>query len=118
MAQYTVTMTVEDRLPASVEKKLRDAFGKDAPIHTVEKINRNPSRADRLSQAENMVEDAKSIVEELKDEIDQWKDSLPENLQSGSKADDLDSCSSALEEIGSQLESADFGNVEFPSMMG
>lgn len=74
------------------------------------------SRADRLSEAESLVDQAKSIVEELKGEIEEWHGNLPENFQNGDKGSALQECISALEEVEQQLESADFSSVEFPGM--
>ena len=39
---------------------------------------------------------AKDTVEELRDELQSWRDNLPENLQSGSKAEELDEAISNL----------------------
>jgi hypothetical protein len=49
--------------------------------------------------AVSAVQDALAVFEELRDELQNWRDNLPESLQNGSKADELD------EAIG-QLESA------------
>ena len=116
MANYEIKLTVEAARRESVEKKLREAFGKEIPIHSVEKLKTAESRADRLSEAEALVDDAKSIVEELKDEMEQWYDSIPENLQSGDKANEVQECKDNLENVQSELENVDFGSVEFPGM--
>ena len=112
MAQYKVTLQAASitQLQAQLKK-----LGIEA---SVEKINLSPSRADRLSEVESAVEDAKSTVEELRDEIQNWYDSLPENLQGGDKASQLEEAVSALEELSSNLEQCDFSGIEFPSMMG
>jgi hypothetical protein len=116
MATYTITLTVNEKLPASVEKKLRQAFGRDIPIHTIEKSNTAKSRSARLSEAESDFENAKSVVTELKDEMEGWHDSIPENLQSGTKADEVQEAIDALEQIESEMENVDFSSVNFPSM--
>ena len=125
MARYTITLTVEAAQPASVEKKLRTAFGEDVPVHTVEKLKTAESRADRLSEAsgniESSIEDAKNAVEELKDEMQNWYDSIPENLQSGDKANEVQEAIDALENCSSELDNLDisgcgFDDVSFPSM--
>lgn len=116
MARYKVEMQVEDRLPTSVEKKLRQVFGKDVPIHTTEKLTTPESRADRLSEAENEFENAKSVVIELRDEMQNWFDSIPENLQNGSKADEVQEAIDALETLEGEMDCIDFSSVSFPSM--
>lgn len=111
MPQYR--LTVDAKSITSITAKL-----KSLGIETrVEKVEVPTSRADRLGEAEGMVEDAKSTVEELRDELQSWRDNLPENLQNGEKASQLDEAISALEDIQSNLEQVDFGSVEFPSMM-
>lgn len=47
----------------------------------------------------SLVEDAKGEIETLAGELTDWKDSMPENLQGGNKADELDSAISELEGI-------------------
>jgi hypothetical protein len=68
----------------------------------VEKVE-HQSRADRFAFAQ-------SIIEELRDEIQDWRDNLSENVQSETKAEELDDCIQSLEELLDK-----FGNVEFPS---
>lgn len=116
MAQFQITLKVDGARRDFVEKTLRKAFGKDAPIFTVEKVKTPESPAARLSEAESMVDDARSIVEELKDEMEQWRDSIPENLQSGDKYSQVDDCCTTLDDLHSNLEQADFNSVEFPGM--
>jgi len=116
MAQYTMTLTVDAARRESVEKKLRQAFGEEVPTHSVEKVKTPESRADRLSQAESSCDDARSIVEELRDELQNWLDSMPENLQSGQKAGEIQEAIDALELLQSDLENLDFGSVSFPGM--
>lgn len=48
--------------------------------------------------------DAQSTLEDLKDELDSWKENLPESLQSGSKADELQEAVDALDSAISTLE--------------
>lgn len=82
------------------------------------KIESGMSRADRLSFAMQDAADALSEVESLREEIEAWKDALPENLQSGSKADELDDCMSQLEATKDSLETAisESESVSFPGM--
>lgn len=116
MAQYTIKLTVEAGRIDALRKKLASTFPDEAA--SVEKINRNPSRADRLSEAESSIEDAKSIIEELKDEMQNWYDSLPENLQQGDKASQIEECVNNLESLYDSIDSAtgEFGSIEFPGM--
>jgi len=121
MAQYRVTMTIDGTRLDSVRKKLIEKFGEINPetlfgIKKV-KIETNQSRADRLGEAESSVEDSKSIVSELCEEMQSWFDSIPENLQGGSKADEVQEAIDSLQQISDDLENIDFGNVSFPSMM-
>lgn len=113
MARYTVKLTVEadriDTLRKQVEKSFPEAMTQ------VEKINLSPSRADRLAEAAGAADNARSIIEELKDEMENWRDSLPENLQGGDKASQIEDAVSALEDLQSNLESCEF-SVEFPGM--
>jgi hypothetical protein len=117
MAKYRVTITTDGTNIKAVQKACKEAFGADISAQ-VEKIERNPSRSDRLSDAEGAAEDARLMVEELRDELQGWRDNLPENVQDGNKASELDDAISALEEIISNMESLDFGSVTFPGMMG
>ena len=63
-------------------------------------------------------ENAKQVVDDLAGELQDWHDNLPENMQGGYKADQLDEAIGALESLSSDLESIDVSGVEFPSMMG
>ena len=73
------------------------------------------------------VESAKGDVDELKDELQSWLDGMPENLQGGQKADELEEAISALDTVTEALDEAqqaletasdEAGNVEFPGMFG
>ena len=85
---------------------------------SIVKIERDPSRADQLAEAAQMVRDAQGIVEDLKDQVEGWKDNLPENLQNGDNASELDECVSALDGIYSTLDEAEneMCQVSFPGM--
>lgn len=47
-----------------------------------------------------------------------WRDNIPENMQDGEKANQLDEAISNIEEFISNLESAEGVDVEFPRMIG
>lgn len=118
MARYVITWTVEAASPASVEKSLRNAFKRDGevlPVHTVEKVKTAESRADRFSEAEGLADQARQIVEELRDEMEAWKDSIPENLQNGDKANEVQEAYDALETLQGDLENLSW-DVSFPGM--
>lgn len=57
---------------------------------------------------ESIVDDAKSGAEELSEELQSWLDNMPENMQSGDKAAQLEDAISALEEFTSALDNCDF----------
>ena len=58
------------------------------------------------------------MFEELMEELQSWRDGLPENLQSGSKADALDEAIRNLETIISSCDEIEGTDVEFPGMFG
>lgn len=114
MASYKIVLHVEASRIDTLRKKVAEAFPECTA--QVEKMEFDKSRADRLASAEASFEDAKNEVSELKDEMQNWLDSLPENLQQGSKASEIEDCISALEDIESNMDGVDFGNVSFPGM--
>jgi hypothetical protein len=60
-------------------------------------------------------------IEGLKDELQNWLDGMPENLQGGSKAEEIQDCINSVESIIDYLDSAisaaDSG-VKFPTVRG
>jgi len=76
------------------------------------------SRASRFDAVIKKIGEAIGEIEELRDELQSWLDGLPENLQSGSKADMLQEAITALEDCLSNLEEAESTEVEFPAMYG
>jgi hypothetical protein len=116
MAKYIITLMIEAAKQDSVKKKLKAAFGEEIPIHSVQKLKTQESRADRLSEAGGLVRQASDIVEELKNEMDHWYKSIPENLQDGEKASKIEQARDELGSLHSQLEALDFDNVSFPKM--
>ena len=77
---------------------------------------KNPSRAERFSQAQQQVSDAGYTIQELTEELQNWLDNLPENLQSSNKASMLEDAISNLEECKGYLEDAENVSVDFPGM--
>jgi hypothetical protein len=106
MPNYKVSFNVDGQRIDTVKKKIVTTFGEDA-IESLEILNNDApvSRADRLS-------DAQAIVEGLRDELQEWRDNLPDNMQDGQKAQDLDEAITNLDNVIEAVE-----NVEFPSMM-
>jgi biopolymer transport protein ExbB/TolQ len=82
------------------------------------KVQTNPSRSERLSEAEGMVEEAKGIVQSLQEEMQEWYDNMPENLQSSDKASSIEEAANNLQELVDNLENSDFSSVEFPGAFG
>lgn len=115
MPQFTVALPKGSRL-----ETLQDFLKKRYKGSYVSVSRDDPpeSRSDRLAIAVSDMENAKTEVESLKDELQNWHDNLPENLQSGSKADELDESISALEEVEQELDSAisSAEGVSFPGM--
>lgn len=123
MPKFELTITLNTKI-RSLEKieALFEAIAKkhklDLYVRETVKPPKSPeSRADRLAAAQGMVDDARGEVESLKDELEGWKDGLPENLQNGSKADELQEAIDALESLVSNLDSVEgFDDVNFPGM--
>jgi hypothetical protein len=80
------------------------------------KTKKRPSRADRFSNAQGEISTAKAEIEELRDELQNWRDAIPENLQDGTKANELDDAISELENVIGDLENAEGYDVNFPGM--
>lgn len=115
MPRYKITITTDGSNIGAIQKACKAAFGQDIS-YQAEKIQRGPSRADRLSDAEGLVAEAKGIVEELKDEMDAWKEGMPENLQNSDKASEVDDAVSELESLYEALDGVSFDGVTFPGM--
>jgi hypothetical protein len=111
---YLVTLKIEGSRLETMSKKAKEAFGDS--LKSVEKCLGISSRADSLDDAQKMFEEVKKIVGGLKDEMEEWRDSIPESLQSGEKASEVEDCVGQLEELEGNLNDISFDNVEFPSM--
>lgn len=117
MATYTITANnVEGARKASIEKKLRKAFGKDADIFTVEKDRSPESRQGRLDAILEDVHSNADDVRELHDELEKWKNNLPENLQDSDKAQQLENAMDNLNNLADEIEAIDGDSIEFPGM--
>lgn len=113
--RFRVTIVVTAANIVSLRKKAAAAFGEEATEVAFRKVKLDASRADRLDKIAADVADAAGTVEELKEELEQWKESLPENLQDGDKASELDEAISQLEDIHQALDGIEF-DVAFPGM--
>lgn len=98
-------------------KALADKYGEEKASIIVTDATPPESRAERFSAATSLVSDAKGEFEQLRDELTEWKDGMPENLQDGAKADELQEAIDALEELIDKAEDVEGGDVTFPSMM-
>jgi chromosome segregation ATPase len=76
------------------------------------------SRADRLQEASDLIDEGKTIAEDIKEELEEWRANLPENFQD--KASEIDDAISSLEDGISNAESTvdSFSNVEMPGAFG
>lgn len=106
---YRVTFRVEGKQLDRVKATAVTTFGVDVDDLQVEKLGPE-TRADRFASARRAV---LSEVEDLKEELQAWRDALPENLQSGSKADELDAAIDQLDTLWSALDDLEW-DVEFP----
>ena len=82
----------------------------------IKRLKNRASRRDRYDHAMSYVANARSTVEELRDELQNWRDNIPENMQDGSKANELDDAISALEDVIGELDSVEGADVNFPGM--
>lgn len=79
-------------------------------------MSKPKSRSERFDEALGLVADGKSIMEELRDELQSWLDGMPENLQQGSKADELNEAIGELDSAINACEEAEGYSVSFPGM--
>lgn len=113
---YRLTGTIEAKSIDDARKAAKK-LGKAADV-SVEKVPapKQLSRADRLAEAESLVQQATEIVDELKDELQSWYDNLPDNFRDGHKGSELEEAINQLDDLNNNLESIDFLSVDFPSM--
>lgn len=120
MARWTVTISGKGIRKDAVEKlakSLQDKYGEGALVR-VENTSPPEGRAERFSKALDLVSEARYEFEQLRDEMQDWYDSIPENLQQGDKAAQVETAREALEECVEEAENLEGKEVEFPSMMG
>lgn len=109
MAEYRITGTFIGR----DARYLRKALANLEVNGRVERVKPNKSRADRFSEALDDVRAGQEAIVELRDELQEWRDNIPENLEDGEKAEQLDTAIDALTEFEEIEVEVD---VEFPTM--
>lgn len=75
-----------------------EKFKVKADLPTVEEFNDLRS-AKFTTDVESLIDDAFTEFEDLRDGLQEWFDSMPENLQSGQKGEDLQSAIDTLDSI-------------------
>jgi hypothetical protein len=115
MAKFDVSFSINKKggRTNSIKRELEEKLGMNI---TIVKKNPNPSRAERLSEAEDLVSQAKDIVQELQDEMQNWNDNMPENLQQSDKAQQVSDAADNLQLLYDDLDNVDFSIVEFPGL--
>ena len=111
---YNISIPVEYK----GHKKVLAKVQKVCPEATLVTKDRPQSRAERMSEAVNLLADGRSIAEELRDELQNWYDNMPENFQNGDKGSQVQDAISELENAISTLENAEseLDGVQFPGM--
>lgn len=118
MATYEIRITkkgLSSKKIAMLRDAIADQFGEDASVSFTQ-VKTPESRLERFESAKADIEHAVEELQSLRDELQGWYDNLPENLQSGSKADELQEAIDGLESAIEQAEEAVGADVTFPSM--
>ena len=102
----------------TIEKIIEEHIRSKYPQATISVVRKNTpeTRQARYDEVMGMLSDAHNELEALRDELQEWYDSIPENLQSGGKADEIQEAIDTLENQISSLEDAEGEEVTFPSM--
>jgi predicted RNase H-like nuclease (RuvC/YqgF family) len=109
----------QKRAREEAKKKAAEEAKLDPVVTEVKKMSKkNPSRRERFEHVQSLIADALAQTEELKGELEEWKDNLPENLQNGSKAQELEDAISNLDELIDALNTAEGVDVDFPGAFG
>lgn len=113
-----VSVSMKGLRADTVRKLMEGSIGKKCPEALITVTRQEPpeSRADRFAEAVSLAADARAIGEELRDELQDWRSNLPENLQAGEKAGELDDAISNPEDFISNCEEAEGASIDFPSM--
>jgi hypothetical protein len=118
MANWNINISGKNIRKASVEKLanlLKEEFGEGSFVRVTDSTPPE-SRSERFSSAMEQISDARTEIECLRDELQDWLDNLPENLQSGMKADELQEAIDTLEEISGEIDSIENADLIFPGM--
>lgn len=120
MTVVTITVTQKGLRVDQIEKLFRDTLKEKFPDAAVSigRYDKPESRADRFADAKEKIGQGRAMIEELQEELQNWRDGLPENMQDGEKANQLDEAIQNLESCRDSAEEAENAEVEFPSMMG
>ena len=128
MTTYTIRINIKglrESIVAKLVEKLKVELSPEQPTLAQISFVREPepptSRSERLEAAlstfSTAKDDAQAEVEALRDELQEWLDNLPENLQSGTKADEIQEAIDALESMDfDSIEVLDASDVNFPGM--
>lgn len=124
MAKFKIEVTVElkglrkeklDQAVGAAISAVHGVVGIGANIRTsTTKVNTNPSRADRLADANEAKSMAQEILSELADELEERRDNFPENLQSGDKFSQVETAADALRQAADDIENVDLDSIEMP----
>jgi len=72
------------------------------------------SRADRYADILESMQAPLEAMKELMEELEAWRDNMPENLQGGSKYEELEDSIMELNDVIQQIEEAMEREVSFP----
>lgn len=64
----------------------------------------NKQRRKDLQRAEDLLREAQAIIQQARDEEQEYRDNLPENMQSGERADAIDGNISCLEDADQAID--------------
>lgn len=120
MANWLIRISGKGVRQATVEKiaKALEEKYKDGATIVVTDVTPPESRVDRFANVVSALEDCYADVEVLKSELEDWLGNLPENLQDGDKAQELEAAIEALGEMADEIETAKDREVEFPAAFG
>ena len=76
------------------------------------------SKGTRFAEARSRVAAEGEEFRNLRDELEEWFENMPENLQSGSKAEQIQEAIDQLEEVIDSIEGIEYTEIEFPGAFG
>lgn len=113
---FRVSFDYTGSAETTVARQVAKEMNLDVETITVKRPRRIRSRADRLAEANSMIEDAKQMVEELQQEMEDWYEQIPDNLKDADKGSQVQECSEALRELVDGIEQLSFDSISFPGM--